>query len=280
MTTYHPRSTWTSTPRPTSKLVLLDAARLHGVAVHYPGDPGRLGTAPTLAESCRRLEGERRFHTDPPPAGRGWTDIAYQAAIDQAGRVFDCRGINYRSAANGDTTTNGTHGACTLLIGVGDTPTDAMIRAFQDWRTTVWLVRWPRATAVVGHRDLYQTACPGDAAYALVRNGTLAANPSGDDMPITTADAKLIANVLLEDPRLAGMLRTLPWAGGWPVGDKTEDAGTRLARASYTTRDLLAVLPDRIMEVIIATGGGTGLSLEEIKHAVREVLVEGTGGTP
>ena len=179
--TYLDRSAWTRTPRPVSKLTPLDATRLVGVAVHYTGSTGPLGSTPTLAQSVARLEAERVDHTSRSSSDptKPWTDIAYQVAFDQAGRVFDCRGIDYRSAANGDQDVNSTHGAVTFLIGVGDQPTQALLDAFTSWYRAVWLRRWPNATRIVGHRDLHATACPGNAVYQLIRAGTLAGPDPG-----------------------------------------------------------------------------------------------------
>jgi hypothetical protein len=196
---YHARSDWTDAPRPVADLVRLDPAEVVGVAVHYTGSTSKLGQSATLVLSKRRLEDERVFHTASPPQGRGWSDIAYLAAQDQAGRVFDCRGIAYRSAANGNATVNRQYGAITWLIGVGDTPTPAMIEAFKVWRRDYWLTRYPKATKVVGHRDLYATECPGDPAYTLVRSGELlkpptpVITPPEDDVPLTDAEIDAIA---------------------------------------------------------------------------------------
>jgi len=190
VTEYYERSAWTSVSRPVSKLVPMSKSVVRGVAVHYTGSSQPLGSTASLALSARRLEDERAFHTGAPPGGRGWSDIAYQAAIDVEGRVFDCRGIAYRSAANGDATVNQQYGAVTWLIGVGDTPTAAMVNAFREWRTSRWLAMYPNATAVVGHRDLYQTECPGDPAYALVRSGVLT---QGGSVALTDAEIEAIA---------------------------------------------------------------------------------------
>lgn len=187
---YFQRSAWTSTPRPVSKLAALVPLDVEGLAVHYTGSTTPLGQTTSLALSARRLEDERRFHTDPPPQGRGWSDIAYNIAMDVEGRVFDARGIAFRSAANGNADVNRRYGAVTWLIGVGDKPTPALVDAFREWRQTHWLVRYPHATAVVGHRDLYSTECPGDQAYALVRSGVLT---TGVDVPLTDAEIDAIA---------------------------------------------------------------------------------------
>jgi hypothetical protein len=187
---YYQRSAWTDVRRPVDELVPLTASELAGVAIHYTGSTRPSGQTATFALSVRRLEDERAFHTAPPPKGRGWSDIAYNVAIDVEGRVFDARGIAYRSAANGDATVNRRYGAVIWLIGVGDRPTKAMIEAFKDWRQEYWLARYPHAASVVGHRDLYATECPGGPAYALIRSGELA---TGGDVPLTDAEIDAIA---------------------------------------------------------------------------------------
>lgn len=163
MTEFLPRSAWTRTGF-SRKLVPFDGDDLKGVAVHYTGSSRPLGPTASLGLSASRILAERKDHVE----RRGWTDVAYNYAIDQMGRVFELRSEEYRSAANGDATQNKLYGAITFLIGAGDTPTPAALRAFQDWRTHVWLKRWPDATGVVGHRDLASTQCPGDALYHLL----------------------------------------------------------------------------------------------------------------
>lgn len=278
-TTYYPRSIWTSVQRSTG-LVHLNSSVVHGIAVHYTGSV-RLGQAATLAQTISRLEGERRFHTNPPPAGRGWTDIAYQVAFDVEGRVFDCRGIGFRSAANGNALTNSTYGAAIFLLGVGDHPTTEMIEAFRDWRYRFWLKRYPNAGEVVGHRDLYNTSCPGDPTYELISRGTLAARP---DSPVTAKEGDMPT----VDQIVAGIMNYVPPGQAF-------NAATLLHRgyeqAALNTTILIAMrngedmdcLVSAIADAVVARLGdhdGGSLSRDSVKDALREVLTEGTGGTP
>ena len=178
-----PRSAWTSTPRPVPKLVANDPAQLRGFAVHYTGSAVPLGQTATLAQSASRLEAERVEHVD----GRGYSDIAYLAAVDEAGRLFDARGALYRCAANGNQVVNTRYGAITVLVGVGDVPTPAAVDAVRWWRQNVWLPLYPRAVEVVGHRDLWSTDCPGRPLYDLVRSGAFITTPPilEDDMQLS-----------------------------------------------------------------------------------------------
>lgn len=195
MVTYLERAAWTNVPRPDT-LTPFDAPTLRGIAAHWTGSPAPLGPTPTLTQTARRIEGYRRLHTDPEPRGRGWSDLAYNVVVDQAGRVFEGRGIAHRSAGNGGATVNRTHGAVLLLVGRGETPTQAMLDAVRSWRRVVWLRAWPAATGVVGHRDLHPTECPGPAVYDLVRSGRFAGPPppQEDDMALSDDDVDRIAD--------------------------------------------------------------------------------------
>lgn len=199
MTEYLPRSAWTKVAKPLSgnkTLTPIVAGDLRGVAVHYTGSTAKMGTTATLALSAKRLEAERVFHVN----DRGWSDIAYSYAIDQEGRVFELRGLDYRCAANGDQEKNQHYHAVTILIGQGDKPTPAAVEAFVDWRNDVFLKRFPHATAVVGHRDLFGTDCPGDPAYALVKNGTFAVIKKTQEVdPVTDVSVVSLTDAMFSE---------------------------------------------------------------------------------
>lgn len=173
MTTFLERAAWTTAPAAGDPL---DPARVRGVALHWPGSAAPIGD-PGREAVARRLEGYRRFHTT---AGRGWADFAYNAAVDQAGRVWDGRGVGRRSAGNGAAGPNAEYLALLLLVGRGEDPSDAMRAAVRDWRTGRLLARYPGAVAVVTHSDVRPepTECPGPAVTALVRSGAFTLTPT------------------------------------------------------------------------------------------------------
>jgi len=177
VTLYLPRSAWTTVPKPDA-LTSLDPDDVEGLAVHWPGTTTSVIGERTREGIANLLEGYRRFHV----SGRGWTDIAYQVAIDQAGRVWDLRGIEHRSAANGDTGPNQRWGALLLLLGADERPSAAMVAAVRAWRDEKWLNRYPKATRVVRHKDVRPdgTDCPGPHAGALVLNGTFTKQEDDD----------------------------------------------------------------------------------------------------
>jgi hypothetical protein len=137
--------------------------------------------------------------------GRGWTDIAYQEAIDPDGRVWELRGIENRSAANGDATTNTEYGATLWLLGPDEKPTDAMVCASQMKRIDRWLKRYPGAARVVRHGDVRPdgTACPGPHVGRLVLNGTLTESPE-DDMALDATDKAWIKSTIDASNREVG----------------------------------------------------------------------------
>jgi len=121
------------------------------------------------------LRGWQNYHMDV----RGWSDIAYQIAIDQAGRAWTLRGLNIRSAANGDADVNLRFGAFLLVLAPGEQPSAAMIATTKgvivDFRK-----RFPSARLQpYGHRDVrprnsageQTTDCPGPIAEALIQSG-------------------------------------------------------------------------------------------------------------
>lgn len=275
-----PRSAWTTTVRPAARLAPLVASEVRGLAIHYTGSATPLGQTATLEQSARRLEAERVDHV----TGRGWTDIAYAAAADQAGNLFDCRGARWRSAANGDRAVNGSHGAITWLGGVGDEPTAAAVAAIRWWREHEWLPLFPHATAVVGHRDLHSTACPGDPMYGLILAGafTRTLSPTEDDMPLTNDEIDAVAR------------RVWSWPFPAPTSadrDHTESSGERLVWASRqsavapTLDSILGAVralsdPDKfaaaVAERLPAAGGGVDPAV--LARAVRAELAAALHG--
>lgn len=165
--TRHPRSAWTGTDA--SSPAPFGGSDVRGPAIHWvgPSVPAAVNRGEPEAVA-RYLRGVRRFHVE----GRGWSDIAYQQAVDQSGDRWDLRGFRLQSAANGDRTQNERWGAIVALIGEGQHPTPALLRglvaAVAEFRED-----HPRARRVATHADVRPepTACPGRALTLWVRAG-------------------------------------------------------------------------------------------------------------
>lgn len=141
----------------------LDPSKVIGLAFHWPAmsKPIR-GTANVAAA----LRGWQAYHMD----GQGWSDIAYQAAVDQDGNEYELRGLRTTSGANGDSDVNSRYGAVLLILAPGEQPSPEMIGAV---RRIVARHRefFPKSRALVGHGDIRPggTACPGPAVQAALK---------------------------------------------------------------------------------------------------------------
>lgn len=126
---------------------------------------------------------------------KGWPDIAYNFLIDPDGQIWEGRQGSLAGPVRGDAT-GGSQGHALLCCFIGDfaavspnaAALDAMTRLLA-WLAQTYAVdlaedsritftsrgsnRWPAGasvttTPIAGHRDMSQTTCPGDAAYALI----------------------------------------------------------------------------------------------------------------
>jgi hypothetical protein len=141
------------------------------------------------------LTGIYRFHT----GDKGWPDIAYNFFVDRFGGVWEGRTGSLAGAKAADAT-GGSQGFAQLCCFLGDHSSEPPSAAAQASMGALlgWLAgrhgvdlsegararftsrgsnRYPAGAAVdvatvAGHRDVSQTACPGDAAYALVQDGS------------------------------------------------------------------------------------------------------------
>lgn len=294
MSTIRPRTSWTSTPRPPG-MVTLDPRQVRGVVVHWPGSKYPLGNPPAKRVASR-LEGYRRYHV----SGHGWADIAYSVAVDQAGRVWDLRGIRYRSAANGTNAANDQYGAVLFLVGPGENPSTDMIEGFRAWRRREWLGRYPHAGMVYGHSDVKTTTCPGPAVLARIRDGVLTA-PGGVTMALTQKDLTAIADAVLDTDGIEVINPPDPKNPKWKVRSVLSVILNKVrvtATVTKETGDQVAALTDQVgelrgqvvqlatrcdsMSVQIGQMLATGVNVEimanylrpHIETAVREALVE------
>ena len=112
-----PRSEWTDT-KPKRTALSWDAVKY--VVIHWPGTPGKkIGT-----NIGALLRGWYTYHVK----DRGWTDIAYNYAVDQTGKIWTLRG-DYRDGA-----TSGWGGRSVSILAVlanSETPSEAMLKSLK-----------------------------------------------------------------------------------------------------------------------------------------------------
>lgn len=161
--THFNRSEWGG--RPPRDRYRLDPLRVAGVALHWPGTTKRLGSVAAVSGALRSWQD---YHMDV----KGWSDIAYQIAVDQLGNTYGLRGLRYRSAANGDANVNAVHGAFLLVVAIGEAPSPAMVKTVRA-RVKAHRSLFPNSRLIVGHNDIRPepTACPGPLVSALIDAG-------------------------------------------------------------------------------------------------------------
>jgi hypothetical protein len=114
---------------------------------------------------------------------RGYS-FGYSCAVGLSGATYEGRGTDFRAASNGMDTAYGDDAlpgnpkirdnlevfSCLLIVGVPDEITPAMISGVQKLYSGICTVLG-RELVINGHRDMGQTACPGEKAYTLVKSG-------------------------------------------------------------------------------------------------------------
>lgn len=144
---------------------LLTTSRVEGIAVHWPGMSSPLRGVKAVSGALRSWQ---TFHMDT----KGWSDIAYQEAIDQDGNCYVLRGLATQSGANGDLETNEDYGALLLILAPGETPSAAMCATVRN-RIKAHRALFPNSKRIVGHGEIRPepTACPGPGAQTAINVG-------------------------------------------------------------------------------------------------------------
>lgn len=157
----------------------LKVVNVEGYALHWPGmaKPIDAAGAIGLRRVCSALRGWQNYHMDV----RGWSDIAYQAAFDQAGRKYTLRGLNIQSGANGNQDVNVRFGAFLLVLAPGEKPSAAMIATVKEVGGEFCARFTDSRRKPYGHRDVRPagTDCPGPLAYAAIQAGTFTPGTPG-----------------------------------------------------------------------------------------------------
>lgn len=123
------------------------------ITVHHDG------TTPFYAldemTSMARLESIRSAHRS-----QNWGDIGYHFAIDRAGRIYQCRALNYQGAHVKDHN-EGNIGIVNLGNFDQQTPSDAQVRGLRTILATLQSQYRVPASRIRTHQEWAATACPG-----------------------------------------------------------------------------------------------------------------------
>lgn len=175
--TVYSRADWGSRPARSGPGPLA-AREVVGLVFHWPAMSKAVRGFQAVAAALRAWQA---YHMDT----HGWSDIAYQVAVDQDGNRYILRGLDTQSAANGNEDLNDELGAILLVLAPGEEPSDAMIKEVR--RVVVDHRRlFPRSQDLLGHNEVRPegTACPGPIVMRHLDAGTFepAAAPAPRDL--------------------------------------------------------------------------------------------------
>jgi hypothetical protein len=159
-----PRTSWTGAgPRLSNINPMRGVSR---ITVHHDGMNSFGSTS--QADAARRLEQIRNAHLQKrAKSGERWADIGYHYAIDPAGRVWECRGVQFQGAHVED---QNEHNLGIVVLGnynrqgmtsAAKATLDAML-ATQMSRYNVPLSR------VRTHQEMASTECPGQSLQSFM----------------------------------------------------------------------------------------------------------------
>jgi hypothetical protein len=223
MTTFVTREEWGARPRKQGTISIVPHP---SVTFHYVGGGWEY---PWDHSSCDdKVRGIQADHMD----NRDWSDIAYNYLVCPHDYVYEGRGYDRRSSANGYESANYQSFAVCALWGTAsadDPLPDGLKRAYRYARQI--LIRQGGATdEVKGHRDWKETDCPGDQIYAWIKQGIPAPYVpppvNEDDMPLSDTDLVKIKSIVVDAVRDYALWEVL-------YGLETEDEKEQ-AREAYS----------------------------------------------
>lgn len=128
------------------------------------------------------LRSIQAYHQD----ARGWDDIGYNFVIDRFGGIWEARAGGIRNAVIGAHAMNHNTGSVGVSF-LGDATSSVTSAALTSygrligWKLFLGGVR-PSTANVMGHRDVGQTSCPGNALYNSLGTIRRAAAAKYDDL--------------------------------------------------------------------------------------------------
>lgn len=145
----------------------LDPRQVTGLVLHWPAMAKPLRGVKAVSAALR---GWQAYHMD----DLGWSDIAYQEAIDQDGNTYVLRGLWKQSAANGNEDVNDENGAVLLVLAPGEKPSPKMLKVLRR-RIARHREVFPRSRTIYGHNEVRPepTACPGPIVQDLIDRGVI-----------------------------------------------------------------------------------------------------------
>ena len=97
---------------------------------------------------------------------QGWADIGYHYLVGRDGRIYEGRAVTAQGAHAGGANNKNNLGISVIGNFSRALPVPAQLAALRGFLADRKVAYGIRGAAVLGHRDLGNTECPGDALYA------------------------------------------------------------------------------------------------------------------
>jgi hypothetical protein len=172
--------------KPAESVTPWNPASLLGICQHWFGSPKASAAHAGCDDLLRAVQ---RTHQ----AGE-FNDIAYNFGVCPHGSVYELRGWNRQTGANGDDTANKTLLAVVYMAGVGD----ALTPNARDSLIALYNMAFAKGVGVkaVGHGTITGSECPGAPLRNFLASGVWRPKPPAPDKwryVVTNAEGKQIA---------------------------------------------------------------------------------------
>lgn len=134
-----------------------------GVAIHWPGARTDFRARPHEHHQRFMRQWQEMHMEDQGQNDIGYGSVLCPCGILMMGRTEPDKPL-VRVGSNGTADANRRYTSVQMMLGTQEPPTDLEITWLGE--AVAWLRSKGWGPAVVGHRDLSQTSCPGDALYA------------------------------------------------------------------------------------------------------------------
>ncbi|MFF3441719.1 N-acetylmuramoyl-L-alanine amidase [Streptosporangium sp. NPDC002721] len=195
-------------------------SRPKGVKIHFVGDRVDPAIVNSHGKCLALAKSIQKHHMDT----NLWGDIGYTGLICPHRQLLLGRGPGLLPAANGNGL-NSNHYAIMAMVGTSGlvVPPDDMLHGLVDafhWLRRLPAKEKPCGQEVLGHRDGWDTDCPGEWLYAWIQRGY--PRPDGGAPPAPGADMPPWPGRVLEYPPAAVGDDVLTWQKqmrrrGWPI---------------------------------------------------------------
>jgi hypothetical protein len=134
-------------------------------------------------------------------------DVGYNFACwnDDEPTIWELRGLRMRGGANGTASSNAVRPSCLIVADI-DEPVNRAVAQKMAWLVQLIRDQSQRRTGTRGHRDEFNTGCPGELIYPLVASGAfLPENQTGPDPtpePPTAEEDEMTLYVTNSEPRM------------------------------------------------------------------------------